>query len=656
MSRFASRWLRVSAAALVSAGLLADLASARVAAATETGSLGPAGSVSMAGALFGVAATSATNAWAVGSAGEYPGETTLVVHWDGTAWTRVPSPSPAGGQLSGVAATSATNAWAVGAVNSSTGSRTLILHWDGASWKQVPSPSPTRYASLSAVAAISASDAWAVGTVVLHWDGTVWQQVPRPGDGTLFGVTATSAKSAWAVGVDGNKSLVLHWDGATWARRPSPSPDANEGLADILDSVTVTSAGSAWAVGDISCGCGPGASLIERWDGKMWTRVPSPLGGGGAVLRDAVAISGRNAWVVGDTGSGDGPTKTLTMWWDGNLWRQVPSPSPGANAALSGLAVTSANNAWAVGTTSGRNRNNNKTLILRWTGAVWEVSSSPTSTSTPRTPTAEAIAGRLACAAGDIPVGTTDADGFHCAVIFFRRSAVDADYAVVDLRLEDVEGRPESNGSGALVDLATGSVVVGPSGDLGVCQFGYVPPPQVPPAVLASLGLPTSCPTTAPPPATAGAGTERSEALAVNALLAQSTNDRNQVRSAISALTSCTEVATGAAALQSVATSRRSLLDRLHDLGLGQLPNGPRLQSVLAAALSESVQADQDFAAWARGLVSDGCRPASATNNPDYQAAAGPDNAAESDKAVFARLWAPVARQFDLPAQSDNSF
>ncbi len=41
---------------------------------------------------------------------------TLVERWNGTAWTQVPSPSPsaAGNELSGVAATSASNVWAVG--------------------------------------------------------------------------------------------------------------------------------------------------------------------------------------------------------------------------------------------------------------------------------------------------------------------------------------------------------------------------------------------------------------------------------------------------------------------------------------------------------------------------------------------------------------
>jgi hypothetical protein len=63
------------------------------------------------GTLSGVAATSASNAWAVGGA--------LILHWNGKTWKRVPSPSSAAG-LSGVAATSATNAWAVGGSSGST--------------------------------------------------------------------------------------------------------------------------------------------------------------------------------------------------------------------------------------------------------------------------------------------------------------------------------------------------------------------------------------------------------------------------------------------------------------------------------------------------------------------------------------------------------
>jgi len=44
------------------------------------------------------------------------------------------------GGLDAVAATSATDAWAVGNYSSASASGTLILHWDGTAWTQVPSP------------------------------------------------------------------------------------------------------------------------------------------------------------------------------------------------------------------------------------------------------------------------------------------------------------------------------------------------------------------------------------------------------------------------------------------------------------------------------------------------------------------------------------
>ena len=65
----------------------------------------------------GVAATSATSAWAVGQLLDPSGtDTTLIQHWDGTSWTVVPSPNTSAPDniLESVAVTSATDAWAVG--------------------------------------------------------------------------------------------------------------------------------------------------------------------------------------------------------------------------------------------------------------------------------------------------------------------------------------------------------------------------------------------------------------------------------------------------------------------------------------------------------------------------------------------------------------
>jgi hypothetical protein len=84
--------------------------------------------------LLGVAATSATNAWAVGGYVTAAGLNTLVLAWNGRSWAHEPSPSPnptpghAFTELFGVAAASATRAWAVGLFTDTTGSKTLALH------------------------------------------------------------------------------------------------------------------------------------------------------------------------------------------------------------------------------------------------------------------------------------------------------------------------------------------------------------------------------------------------------------------------------------------------------------------------------------------------------------------------------------------------
>ena len=171
--RLATRSVMLLAVSLLLAGVASGVAPL-VATAAQTGPPGPAASFSTSGALKGVAATSATNAWAVGSTGT---GRTLIVHWNGKTWTQAPGVS---GSLSGVAATSATNAWAVGYTAND---KALIVHWNGHAWTQVPSPAPAGSA-FSSVAATSATNAWAVGSttkgkaLIERWNGQVWTQLP----------------------------------------------------------------------------------------------------------------------------------------------------------------------------------------------------------------------------------------------------------------------------------------------------------------------------------------------------------------------------------------------------------------------------------------------------------------------------------------------
>ncbi len=97
--------------------------------------------------------------------------------------------------LKGVRTTSPTDAWAVGYYCSAAGMwKTLILHWNGSTWLKVASPTPgvgpeQAGSLLYQVSADSPADAWAVGsycvsqcatnsehdhTMILHWNGTRW--------------------------------------------------------------------------------------------------------------------------------------------------------------------------------------------------------------------------------------------------------------------------------------------------------------------------------------------------------------------------------------------------------------------------------------------------------------------------------------------------
>jgi hypothetical protein len=249
--------------------------------------------------LNGVSADSATDAWAAGWYDASGVGLPLILHWNGTVWKAVKSPAPSGStftQLLGVSADSATDAWAVGSYESSSGSEPLILHWNGTAWTKMASPVPSGATgiNLSGVSAVSATDAWAAGyynnssnvaePLILHWNGTVWKVVksPAPSGATginLYGVSADSATDAWAVGNYGGSTafepLTLHWNGTAWkvAKSPAPSGTTNTQLL----GVSADSATDAWAVGDENS---PGLykTLTLHWNGTAWKQVPSPNG------------------------------------------------------------------------------------------------------------------------------------------------------------------------------------------------------------------------------------------------------------------------------------------------------------------------------------------------------------------------------------------
>jgi len=329
--------------------------------------------------LNAVTVVFANDVWAVGFS-PHPSGTpqylrqTLVEHWNGSNWSVVPSPNPAGKTwvvLNGVAAIAANDIWAVGHSGdpSSIPLQTLTEHWNGSSWSIVPSPSPGTYNGnvLNAVDGASANDVWAVGwyqsgptgqeggALTMHWNGTSWTVIPNPSRWQLYGVASISSNNVWAVG----EQSILHWNGSSWSSVSFPLPP-NEAYP-ILRGISATSASDIWAVGYGQWPYFDGqryAPLTYHWDGTRWNLIPN-AGGLDELLSSVTAIAPNDAWAVGDNGQ--------TQHWNGAAWSRVAAPYPGLGGRFNGVAAASAKDVWAVGTYIDGNDSQWLTWIDRYT-------------------------------------------------------------------------------------------------------------------------------------------------------------------------------------------------------------------------------------------------------------------------------------------------
>src|SRR6266436_2235803 len=163
--------------------------------------------------LNGVGVVAANDVWAIGQAANGSTYSTMIQHWNGTSWRVVSSPNVPGfsNVLQAISVVSANDIWVVGySQDTNFNTFTLTLHWNGTAWSIVPSPS-VNDDILFGVDAVASNDVWAVGrsqeearTLTLHWNGSAWSVVPSPNDSTedniLFGVAAVTSNDVWAVG------------------------------------------------------------------------------------------------------------------------------------------------------------------------------------------------------------------------------------------------------------------------------------------------------------------------------------------------------------------------------------------------------------------------------------------------------------------------
>jgi hypothetical protein len=323
--------------------------------------------------LHGVSAIGKNDVWAVGSSSNG----TLAEHWNGAGWSVAPTPNAPtyDDTLNAVSAASANDVWAVGSSSSGDAKHAMLTeHWNGSAWTVVPTAASThQYGdTLYATAALSANNVWAVGTssTIEHWDGAKWSLVSRPASNsslpldelTLFGIAVVSPTNIWAVGGNGARScmgelpaLIEHWDGKQWTVIPNTP-------VGILFAVSADAANDVWAVGS-----GGNGTFIMHYNGKQWATVnlgrPTDQF---PHLNGVAAHSPTDVWAVGQTYS-SGNSRPLVLHWDGKAWNAQTVPAPGAAfKVLNAVSLVSAGELWTVGAYAQGGFDAKQALILHY--------------------------------------------------------------------------------------------------------------------------------------------------------------------------------------------------------------------------------------------------------------------------------------------------
>jgi len=328
------------------------------------------------------------------------------------AWVITPTVNPSplkqafSNEFHAVDARTSTDAWAVGnflGPNDDDGQVMLAEHWNGTAWSQVPTPNIVRFdEKLNAVSAAAADDVWAVGSMgrtsfkhtdplAAHWDGTSWTIVPTPfttggSRSALFGVANLGGGNAWAVGRgETGHALAEHWSGSAWTVVPVPDPAPPAGstfTGSTLTAVSARSASDIWAVGNFTTVKGTNVSTFTvtmHWNGSAWTILPSPNPavptptGADQTLNGVVAIAPNDVWAVGGTSdlTGFQPARPIAMHWNGTAW-SLSTLSGLGNGGLSSVTASSPASVWAAGTVG-------TASVLHWNGTSWAPESTPAS-------------------------------------------------------------------------------------------------------------------------------------------------------------------------------------------------------------------------------------------------------------------------------------
>jgi subtilisin family serine protease/sugar lactone lactonase YvrE len=216
----------------------------------------------------------------------------LAMRWNGTSWTIQTTPNPSGGEgtdgrFFAVSCPTSTSCTAVG-TRSSSGLQTFSERWNGTSWSivSVPKPAGSTEGELEDVSCATASACMGVGWYMeganprkglsVSWNGSAWSvvatAVPSGAENgvTLNGVSCTAANACTAVGRTGGVALLKAestiaevWNGSSWAVQTTVNPLAYSRLSAV--SCTATNACTAVGKKRPNSSVAGTLTLAERW-------------------------------------------------------------------------------------------------------------------------------------------------------------------------------------------------------------------------------------------------------------------------------------------------------------------------------------------------------------------------------------------------------
>ena len=260
--------------------------------------------------------------------GGHGGSHPIATHWQVVAQDLPEAVMSIGG-------TSAQDVWAVGA---DLGSGPIVLHFDGSLWTRVPTQTRGSLWWTQSFGDGTTMMAGAQSTILTTSDGgATFNRMATPGlaSYTVFGLWGASGSDVYAVGsVSGRDGFIWHWDGTTWSGVDVPDGLPTSALGDPPGFFKVwgDGAGRVYVVG--------GRGVLLRRDGADPFRV---IASGTDATLFTVHGTPFGAVLVGGPTPDQGTLRQQTL--DGTVHDATPAGAP----LLQGVALEASGHGFATG-------------------------------------------------------------------------------------------------------------------------------------------------------------------------------------------------------------------------------------------------------------------------------------------------------------------